>query len=587
MYREDICKRGEMKLLSIVVANYNYGRFIETAIRSVLDQLDDRAELIVCDGGSDDNSVEIIKKYADRIAWWCSEKDSGQSEAFNKGFSHASGKYVTWLNADDMLVPGAVAAILAELTAHPRCEWFTGNFFRFLDSSKNVCEIGWGPHWYPNWMQRSCSPFVVFGPSSVFSRELWNRMGKIDESLHFMMDMELWMRFMVAGIKQRRIRHFVWAFRMHEESKTAEFGDHLMDPARARRFKAEAEYVFKKTGYKPSRLWRIIGLASRVFDGSLIRRAYYKNHLRTLNDVCGTIEILEKKSVGFYEFQKWFVSEVERQGVSVKKDTCIPHKIRALLGRAIGMALFRIPRRKLIVCGCHRIESCAWPWNYTHEIIPVMWDLWPGNYDAFVRFVRNNKVKTAFCTASQSVLEMKDRCPGLNIHWLPEGVDVAAYPCGDRLLARPNDLLCYGRCVPNIDEALKSIVAARGYKYVQNVGTTIEELSDALRLAKVSICYPLSDTNPAKARGVETLTLRYWEAMLSGTLIVGRAPKELIEICGYNPVIEPGEDMIGVLTHVLSNVDAYQELADKNRRTAEIRGSWATRMNKLVEEVLK
>ena len=90
-------------LLSIVIANYNYGRFLEEAIQSVLSQSCNDYELIIVDGGSTDNSVEIIKKYEDKIAWWVSEKDKGQSDAFNKGFAHAKGKYLTWLNADDIL----------------------------------------------------------------------------------------------------------------------------------------------------------------------------------------------------------------------------------------------------------------------------------------------------------------------------------------------------------------------------------------------------------------------------------------------------------------------------------------------------
>ena len=96
-------------ILSIVIANYNYGRFLEDAIRSVcLQNMGDKIELIICDAASTDNSLEIIRKYASKIAWWCSEKDGGQSAAFNKGFSHARGKYLTWLNADDVLVSGCL-----------------------------------------------------------------------------------------------------------------------------------------------------------------------------------------------------------------------------------------------------------------------------------------------------------------------------------------------------------------------------------------------------------------------------------------------------------------------------------------------
>ena len=99
--------------VSVVIANYNYGRFLDEAIQSVLNQACNDVELIICDAASTDNSVEVIKKYADRIAWWCSEKDKGQSDAFNKGFSHAKGRFLTWLNADDVMLPGTIEKLKA------------------------------------------------------------------------------------------------------------------------------------------------------------------------------------------------------------------------------------------------------------------------------------------------------------------------------------------------------------------------------------------------------------------------------------------------------------------------------------------
>ena len=243
-----------MPLISIVIANYNYGRFLEDAIQSVLAQdMGDDVELIICDGGSTDNSVEIIKKYAaglppntsreefelqppnskfqppnskpqtfnsqlqtlnsKLISWWCSEKDGGQSAAFNKGFSHARGKYLTWLNADDVIPYGALKIILASMRAHPDCEWFTGNHLRFLESDKVIIQVEWGPHFYPKVLQRKNSPLVIFGPTSFFAKSAYERLGGIDESLHLAMDTDLWLRFQSAGIKQRRINCYCWAFR--------------------------------------------------------------------------------------------------------------------------------------------------------------------------------------------------------------------------------------------------------------------------------------------------------------------------------------------------------------------------------------
>ena len=266
-------------MLSIVIANYNYGRFLEDAIRSVfLQDMGDKVELIICDAASTDNSVDIIKKYESKIAWWCSEKDGGQSAAFNKGFSHARGKYLTWLNADDVLVAGCLKKVITEMERHPDCEWFTGNFFRFLESDKTIMQIGWGPHIYPRWMQTRRSPLVIFGPTTFFSRKIYEQVGRINESMHFCMDNDLWYRFVQAGVKQRRIRCFCWAFRMHEASKTAEFGNHKMSKEALSIGDPELAAMRQRLGLKKKKsiLFRFVILGLRFIDGSLLMRMLYK-----------------------------------------------------------------------------------------------------------------------------------------------------------------------------------------------------------------------------------------------------------------------------------------------------------------------
>lgn len=273
-------------LLSIVIANFNYGRFIEDAIRSVITQNCEEVELIVVDGGSTDSSVDVIKKYAVRIAWWVSEPDKGQSDAFNKGFARAKGKYLTWLNADDVLVPGCLKKIVMTLRRHPECQWFTGNFFRF-DQQGRVLQIGWGPRYYPGFLQRRNSPIVSFGPTTFFSRRIYERVGKIDESLHLIMDTDLWMRFIVAGIRQRRIPCFCWGFRMHEESKTAEFGEHKLSDLMAEKMQRETAYANRKSGYRTSPLMRYLIYLWRCIDGSLVQRWYYQIAFKHFNmEVC-------------------------------------------------------------------------------------------------------------------------------------------------------------------------------------------------------------------------------------------------------------------------------------------------------------
>jgi len=261
---------SDKPLLSVVISNYNYGRYLEAAMRSVLDQSENDVELIVIDGGSSDNSVDVIRRYADRIAYWVSEEDKGQSDAFNKGFAVAKGKYLTWLNADDVMPKGALAKICRELKAHPDCEWFTGNFYRFTEDG-HVVSCVWGPNCLPKFLQTRGQPVAVYGPATFFTKELFDRMGGMKVEQNFMMDTDLWMRFIVAGVKQRRINCFCWAFRMHEASKTAEFGDHRLSKAQLAKFDAEREMSRKMVGYHLSRvnLWAI--RLFRMLDGSAVR----------------------------------------------------------------------------------------------------------------------------------------------------------------------------------------------------------------------------------------------------------------------------------------------------------------------------
>lgn len=250
---------------TVVIAAYNYGRYLRAALDSVLGQSCRDFELIVVDGGSVDGSVEILREYAPRLAWWVSEPDRGQSDAFNKGFARGRGRYFVWLNADDILLPGALAAA-REALADGRHAWASGDFVRVADDLALLACFR-GPTTQPLWLRRPDAPITVCGPSSFFSAELFQAVGGFSTELRYAMDIDLWLKFMARGHYPRRFRHYCWAFRMHEQSKTADrFAAHV-NP-RAAEIRAEVAALYARHGYRLSPWARLLSAALKLADGS-------------------------------------------------------------------------------------------------------------------------------------------------------------------------------------------------------------------------------------------------------------------------------------------------------------------------------
>ncbi|MCB2213781.1 glycosyltransferase [bacterium] len=208
---------SEQPLVSIVTPSFNQAPFLRRTIESVLGQDYPNLEYIIIDGGSEDGSQEIIQEYADRLAFWESIPDKGQTDAINKGFSRATGKYIAWLNSDDIYYPGAIAEAVAYLEAHTEAGMVYGEC-DFIDAQDRV--IGQFPARQTD-LKRLRQGYVhVPQQASFFRRDLWQKVGPLDPSFYFAMDYDLWVR-LAGEAPLVYLPEHTWAgFRLHGDAKT-------------------------------------------------------------------------------------------------------------------------------------------------------------------------------------------------------------------------------------------------------------------------------------------------------------------------------------------------------------------------------
>jgi glycosyltransferase involved in cell wall biosynthesis len=203
-------------LVSIVTPSFNQAPFLEAAIHSVLDQDYPHIEYLVVDGGSTDGSVDIIRKYASRLAWWVSEEDKGQTDAINKGFSRARGHVFGWLNSDDTYVPGAVGQAVAAFDACPDCGLIYGDA-NYIDGAGRL--IGKFRAAQTDYRRLRQGYVHIPQQASFFRSGLWHAVAPLDPSFFFAMDYDLWLR--IARRSKVKYLPEVWAnFRLHTAAKT-------------------------------------------------------------------------------------------------------------------------------------------------------------------------------------------------------------------------------------------------------------------------------------------------------------------------------------------------------------------------------
>lgn len=183
--------------ISIVTPNYNQGQFLEQTIRSVLDQNYPNLEYVIVDGGSTDNSVEIIRKYEDKLHYWSSERDRGMYDAINKGFARCSGEIMAWINSDDVLWDGALAYVAAAFSSNTNVQWLQG--LPSVIDEQGVVVYQRKPvfsKFFFYFRMHEHSFAFVQQESTFWSRKLWDMAGaSMDLKYSIAADFDLWMRF--------------------------------------------------------------------------------------------------------------------------------------------------------------------------------------------------------------------------------------------------------------------------------------------------------------------------------------------------------------------------------------------------------
>lgn len=229
-----------MPLLTIVIPVYNASAYLADCLNSLRSQHTEELEVVVRDAGSTDGSIELARSYDDIVSSVVVRADHGQSDAIDRGCREAQGTFLTWLNADDVLLPGATASMLHAIKASPNQRWHVGDT-ALIDSAGKVtsatragaCIVG-----------KHLNFVSTYGPSSVFSAELYLQAGGLDLSFHYMMDTDLWNRFTRLGERYRTANQYWWGFRQHAESKTTShmFSKTAYDPYAPSEYRQNAEH---------------------------------------------------------------------------------------------------------------------------------------------------------------------------------------------------------------------------------------------------------------------------------------------------------------------------------------------------------
>lgn len=208
----------QLPSIAIVTPSYNTGRFIGPCVRSVLEQDYPHVDYIVMDGGSTDETVDVLKSFGPKLRW-VSQKDKGQSDAIVRGFQQTSGEILGWLNSDDTFEPGALRAVAEFFAANPDIDLVYGDADYTDTRDRHIAPC---VHIEPYSRERlfRYSDFLV-QPATFFRRNIYDKVGGVDVSIHWAMDYDLWLRMVAAGAKVAYLPKLLAHFRWLHDNKTA------------------------------------------------------------------------------------------------------------------------------------------------------------------------------------------------------------------------------------------------------------------------------------------------------------------------------------------------------------------------------
>ena len=320
----------------------------------------------------------------------------------------------------------------------------------------------------------------------------------------------------------------------------------------------------------------------------------------------------KRRKEEFQFFMHDFVEACREAGIERKKDLLPSYhwhvraairEVLLLFYRFLHQYLPGLLQRKealMVTANGMTLLDSAFPYYGTYEIIPMLWDVWPYTWEKMYSSFKLLDVRMVFVTNKQ-VVDMINKDTRIHAYWIPEGIKTVLYQKGKSLEHRLYDVFEMGRQMPTYHHLVEDLKQAGKIKVVppsnlkangtlndKRVAYTNEELYALIADTKIMVCFPQCDTNPARAGEIETLTQRYWEAMLSGCVMIGRAPAELIEVVGYNPVVEVDwGNPKHQLSELLAHLEEYQSMVNKNYETARRLASWEGRMSLLKRYLAK